>query len=133
MLTAKPFLGIEIGGTKLQLVTGTADGKVLTQHRFQIDKKEGAKGIRSLIAKKVHQNYNQKVAAVGIGFGGPVNWQTGQIATSFHIEGWSDFNCVEWLEPVVEAPVFLENDANVAALGEAMHGAGKGYSLVLYI
>ena len=129
----KPFMGIEIGGTKLQIVTGTADGHLLTKHRFQIEKKEGAKGIRAHIEKTVRESYYQEVAAAGIGFGGPVNWQTGQIATSFHIEGWADFNLTSWLEPIVGAPVFLENDANTAALGEAVHGAGKGYPLVLYI
>lgn len=126
-------MGIEIGGTKLQLVTGAADGNLLTKHRFKINKEEGAKGIKAIIEKTVFENYKQKVSAVGIGFGGPVNWQTGQIAASFHIDGWSDFNLVEWLEPIVEAPVFVENDANVAALGEAVHGAGEGYHLVLYI
>lgn len=133
MSANKPFLGIEIGGTKLQLLTGAFDGTVLTIHRFQINKEDGAKGIRTIIAKVVRENYQQKVSSAGIGFGGPVNWQTGKIATSFHIRGWSDFNLVEWLEPIVEAPVFVENDANVAALGEAIHGAGKGYHIVLYI
>lgn len=126
-------MGIEIGGTKLQLVTGTADGELLTKHRFQIEKSQGAQGIRDLIEKTVKENYSGRIDAVGIGFGGPVNWKTGQIATSFHIEGWSDFNLVKWLEPIAGAPVFLENDANVAALGEAVHGAGRGYQLVLYI
>lgn len=126
-------MGIEIGGTKLQLVTGSADGNLLTKHRFQINKKEGANGIRTFIEKTVRENYRKKIAAVGIGFGGPVNWKTGKIATSFHIEGWSDFNLAEWLEPIVEAPVFVENDANTAALGESIHGAGKGYKIVLYI
>ncbi len=133
MVTDKPFMGIEIGGTKLQVVTGTAKGEILTKHRFEIDKKEGATGIKKFIEEIVCKNYSRKIAAVGIGFGGPVNWQTGQIATSFHVEGWSDFNLVKWLEPIAEAPVFLENDANVAALGEALNGAGKGYDLVLYI
>ena len=126
-------MGIEIGGTKLQLVTGTAEGQILTTHRFQIEKKQGAKGIRELIKKTIKENYSGTIRATGIGFGGPVNWQTGQIATSFHIEGWSDFKFAEWVEGIVEGPVFLENDANVAALGEAMRGAGKGYDLVLYI
>ena len=133
MQTSKAFMGIEIGGTKLQLVTGTADGEILTRHRVQVEKERGAKGIRDVIEETIKQNYRAEIAAVGIGFGGPVNWQTGQIATSFHIEGWSDFNFAEWLQPIVEAPVFVENDANVAALGEAVRGAGKGYSLVLYV
>ncbi|HKH59402.1 MAG TPA: ROK family protein [Flavitalea sp.] len=133
MQTNKPFMGIEIGGTKLQLVTGTAAGEILTKHRFQIEKKQGAKGIRDLIERTIKENYTGKIDAVGIGFGGPVNWRTGLISTSFHIEGWANFNLTEWLQSLVGAPVFLENDANVAALGEAMHGAGKGYELVLYI
>lgn len=132
-MTDKPFMGIEIGGTKLQLVTGTADGNPLTKHRFQIEKQQGARGIQDLIQKTVIENYHQSITAVGIGFGGPVTWETGQIATSFHIEGWSNFNLRNWLEPIVEAPVYVENDANVAALAEATNGAGKDYQLVLYI
>ncbi|MGZ5136112.1 MAG: ROK family protein, partial [Flavitalea sp.] len=131
--TNKTFLGIEIGGTKLQLVTGTADGKILTKHRFDINRDQGAEGIKLAIEDTIRKNYIGEVQAVGIGFGGPVNVKTGQIATSFHIEGWSEFNFVEWLQPIVNAPVYLENDANVAGLGEAIHGAGKGYDLVLYI
>jgi glucokinase len=71
--------------------------------------------------------------AVGIGFGGPVNRLTGEIATSFHIKGWTGFPIAEWLQPIAEAPVFIDNDANVAALGEATHGAGKAFGHVLYI
>jgi len=127
------FMGIEIGGTKLQLATGKTDGRLLDKHRFDIKKEEGAKGIQEKIKQTIRENYNGKLTAVGVGFGGPVDWQTGQIATSFHIEGWSDFNLVNWLEPIVQAPVFIENDANVAALGEAVYGAGKGYRIVLYI
>lgn len=133
MRQAGNFMGIEIGGTKLQVVTGTADGTVLTHHRFEIHRAEGAKGIRDKIEQTVRENYSGAVAAVGIGFGGPVNWQTGQIATSFHVEGWSDFNLVEWLQPIVKCPVYIENDANVAALGEAKNGAGQEHQLVLYI
>lgn len=127
------FLGIEIGGSKLQLVKGNADGAALATHRFPVRKEEGAAGIRRNIEKTIHEHFREGVAAAGIGFGGPVNWKTGQIAASFHIEGWSDFNLVKWLEPIVEAPVFVDNDANTAALGEAVHGAGKDYSSVLYI
>ncbi|HRE50435.1 MAG TPA: ROK family protein [Flavitalea sp.] len=127
------FLGIEIGGSKLQLVKGNADGKLLAAYRFPVKKEEGAAGIRRTIEKTIREHFREGVKAAGIGFGGPVNWKTGEIAASFHIEGWSDFNLVNWLEPIIEAPVFVDNDANTAALGEAMHGAGKGYACVLYI
>jgi glucokinase len=133
MLSNETFLGIEIGGTKLQLVTGAVDGVLVTGHHFKINKEDGAHGIRQNIEKTIRENYSERITAAGIGFGGPVNWQNGQIAASFHIDGWSDFNIVDWLEPIVHAPVFVDNDANVAALGEALFGAGKEYRVVLYI
>ena len=39
----------------------------------------------------------------------------------------------EWLQQVSDAPVFIDNDANVAALGEAIHGAGAGFNIVFYM
>jgi glucokinase len=127
------LLGIEIGGTKLQIVGGDEAGNVVSAHRFSVDKAEGAAGIRKRIEETIKRHYTGLVTAVGVGFGGPVNAATGQIATSFHIDGWSAFALAGWLEPLVEAPVFVDNDANVAALGEATCGAGRGYTSVLYI
>ena len=127
------FLGIEIGGTKLQIVTGYADGTLLSEHRFDVKNEEGAAGIRSNIERIIAEYKSEKLAAVGVGFGGPVNRQTGRVETSFHIEGWSGFAISDWLTRLSGVPVFVENDANVAALGEAVHGAGKEYNHVLYI
>jgi len=89
-------LGIEIGGTKLQLVTGDNQGNIVQRHRYVVDKEAGAAGILERIAYTIRQ-YNQPLSAIGVGFGGPVNWQTGQIATSHQIEGWAGFNLAEWL------------------------------------
>jgi glucokinase len=127
------FIGIEIGGTKLQIVNGYANGNVISTHRFDVNKEEGAIGIRNNIEKTLHEYNAANIAAIGVGFGGPVDRFTGRIETSFHIEGWSGFAISAWLESVASVPVFIDNDANVAALGEATHGAGKEHEVVLYI
>lgn len=127
------FAGIEIGGTKLQIVTGNATGNILNTHRFEVIGDEGAEGIQRKIESTFKENYIGQLSAVGIGFGGPVNRITGQIATSFHVEGWSGFPIKDWLESIVDCPVRVDNDANVAALGEANLGAGRGFSPVLYV
>lgn len=72
-------------------------------------------------------------AAVGVGFGGPVDWRTGKICRSHQIEGWSAFDLGGWLQKLTGAPVFVDNDANVGALGEATHGAGIGFDPVFYV
>jgi glucokinase len=48
------------------------------------------------------------------------------------VSGWSDFPLVDWLSDLTGAPTLLENDANTAALGEAMRGAGRGFDPVFY-
>jgi glucokinase len=127
-------LGIEIGGTKLQIVTGDADCKILSRHRLAVDRAQGGAGIRRQIEATLAQILPQtKITAVGVGFGGPVDWRTGKICKSHHIEGWTGFDLGQWLAGLTHAPVFVDNDANVAALGEAYHGAGRGANPVFYV
>ncbi len=72
-------------------------------------------------------------AAIGVGYGGPVDWKTGRIVESHHIGGWSGVPLGEWLTEISGRPAFVENDANVGGLGEALHGAGRGHSPVFWI
>jgi glucokinase len=126
-------VGIEIGGTKLQLFATDGSGQVKERFRYEVDKTKGAEGILANISQ-TFKKLNTPITAVGVGFGGPINSETGQISTSYQIEGWAGFNLVSWLEEQTAAQTIrVENDANVAALGEALHGAGRGYRHVFYV
>jgi glucokinase len=128
------LLGIEIGGTKLQLVLGDKKGKISQSHRLKVDPAKGAKGIRAQIEEALPVlRRNRKLDRVGVGFGGPVDWKSGKICRSHQIEGWSGFDLAGWLEKLTGAPVVVDNDANVASLGEAACGAGVGYDPVFYV
>lgn len=128
------FLGIEIGGTKLQLVAGTAEGGMVDRRRLTVDRAAGGEGIRAQIAAALPELLRRhQPSAVGVGFGGPVDWRTGQICCSHQIAGWHDFPLGGWLREQTRLPVFVDNDANVAALGEARHGAGRGADPVFWI
>jgi glucokinase len=127
------YLGIEIGGTKLQLVVGTDDALIRERFRFVVDPEEGADGIKKQIKSTLKKIRLHAVAAIGIGFGGPVDHASGTIFTSHQIPGWGNFSIQEWLEGIAGIPVWIENDANVAAFGEAFHGAGKEYDKVFYV
>lgn len=126
-------VGIEIGGTKLQIATGDPHtGKIDQIYRYRVDKALGAGGILAQIEKTLLALPYPPVR-IGIGFGGPVNRTTGVIAASHQIGGWSGFDLLQWFKHRFEVPVFMDNDANVAALGEARFGAGKAYKKVFYI
>jgi len=127
-------IGIEIGGTKLQLVTGDAAGKILERRNFTVEPANGAAGIRRQIEQGLRELARSgPPEALGVGFGGPVDWKTGRICRSHQIEGWSEFDLGRWLRELTGAPVFVDNDANVAALGEARRGAGVGFNPVFYV
>ena len=128
------FLGIEIGGTKLQLVAGDEHAGILERWRFEVDAARGGAGIRAQIERALPEILKiREVAAVGVGYGGPVDWHTGQICCSHQVEGWSDFPLGDWLRERVSRPVVIDNDANCGALGEALRGTGQGSSPVFYV
>jgi glucokinase len=128
------YLGLEIGGTKLQVVTGDGNARIVERHRFQVDPASGGAGIRAQLEKIIPALAERvRPIAVGVGFGGPVDWKTGQICCSHQIEGWSDFPLAAWLSSLALAPVLADNDANLGALGEAACGAGAGFNPVFYV
>ena len=128
------LLAIEIGGSKLQLVSGDETGRILDRRRFAVERARGGEGIRAQIAEALPDLIARwRPRAIGVGYGGPVDWKTGRIAKSYHIAGWSDFPLADWLTSITQLPSFVENDANVAALGEALHGAGVGCDPVFWV
>ena len=128
------FIGIEIGGTKIQVVAGNSEGRILERHRLAADRARGGAGIRDQIASVVPGLLGRHApSAVGVGFGGPVDHGTGLICCSHQVAGWHDFPLGDWTRQLTGLPVVVENDANVAALGEALHGAGRGHRHVFWI
>ena len=128
------LLAIEIGGTKLQLYAGTPDGQILDRVRLAVDRAKGGNGIREQIAQTLPQLLSKwNPVALGVGYGGPVDWRSGQVLCSHQVEGWNDFPLGDWLRDQTGLPVAVDNDANVGGLGEALHGAGKGSSPVFWV
>jgi glucokinase len=133
------FLGIEIGGTKLQLGVGPGDGPLAALWRGPVDVAAGAEGIRRQVVAAVPELLGRarlersEVRGVGIGFGGPVDDATHTVLKSHQIEGWDGFPLADWIRDLLGWPATLGNDADMAGLAEALFGAGKGFSPVFYI
>jgi glucokinase len=133
------YLGIEIGGTKLQLGVGAGDGVLQGLWRAGVDVAAGPEGIRRQIGHAVPELLaksgvdRSRLLGIGIGFGGPVDDRTHSIIKSHQIEGWDNFALEKWISDLVGLPAVLGNDADVAGLAEALFGAGKGLSPIFYI
>jgi glucokinase len=128
------FLGIEIGGTKLQLALGEGDGHLTKIWRGAVSVEKGAEGIREQIEAAYHElAWGRKIQSVGVGFGGPTDDATGRIIKSHQISGWDDYPLTDWLQETLELPAKICNDADTAGLGEAIHGAGQGSSPMFYM
>ncbi len=133
------YLGIEIGGTKLQLGMGDGDGVIHSLWRGNVVPTDGADGIRRQITAAIPKlltsakRKRDELKGVGIGFGGPVNDATRTVIKSHQIQGWDDFPLAKWIEEITSLPAALGNDADVAGLAEALFGAGKGLSPIFYI
>lgn len=129
------FLGIEIGGTKLQLGVGPGDGTFVAEPvRLLVDRAEGAAGIRRQIIEAARPLLDEfGCAAVGIGFGGPIDALEGRTITSHQVEGWNGFPLAAWCREELGLGCALGNDADLASLAEARFGAGQGSDPVFYV
>jgi glucokinase len=133
------FLGIEIGGTKLQVGVGPGDGSIVQLERTKVDAGAGAERIRQQIVQIVPNALaaagvkRSDIRGVGIGFGGPVDADLGIVTKSHQVQGWAGFALADWARHELGWPAVVQNDADTAGLAEACFGAGRGASPIFYI
>ena len=129
------FLGVEIGGTKLQFGVGAGDGTPpISLTRRDVDPSVGAAGILEQIRKETSRlAASHYVRGIGVGFGGPVDGAKGRVRKSHHITGWENFPLVDWFRRNPGLPAVLGNDCDVAALAESRIGAGRGKDSVFFV
>ncbi|OLN23357.1 glucokinase [Domibacillus antri] len=122
----------DIGGTSIKMAFLTTEGDIIRKWSIPTDRSEGGLNIVSHIARSFNEELEQDgvtaadVIAVGVGAPGPADPVEGTISGAVNI-GWENgYPLKKLLEEALELPVFIENDANCAALGEMWRGAGNG-------
>jgi glucokinase len=129
------YLGIEIGGTKLQLGVGDGSGRELAAlERLDVNPRRGAAGILEQIenaARGLIPKHN--VERIGIGFGGPVDSAAGMTTKSHQVPGWESFPLGGWCRESLGKTAIVGNDCDSAALAEARYGAGRDTASVFYV
>ena len=121
--TSPLYLGLDLGGTKCALVTGTKDCRVLSRDEIRTaDFPDWRDALDALLRRAPRGPFR----AVGVSCGGPLDPSRGLILSPPNLPGWDDVPIVQTLEERLGAPAFLQNDANACALAEWRFGAGRG-------
>lgn len=121
--TSPLYLGLDLGGTKCALVTGTENCRVLSRDEIRTaDFPDWRDALDALLCRAPRGPFR----AVGVSCGGPLDPSRGLILSPPNLPGWDDVPIVQTLEERLGAPAFLQNDANACALAEWRFGAGRG-------
>ena len=130
-------IGVDLGGTNLKMALVSDNGDILFDLRKDTHAEKGVDFILSEIGEGIEillkRAKNQPLAGIGIGIPGPVFYEKGVVSYPPNLPGWKEEPVRDRIQNMFEFPVFVENDANVAALAEKAHGAGKGYNHILCI
>ena len=117
------LVGIDIGATSLDIALLRPDLGIIARHAQQADVQAGPGPImarlRTLLPAMLAQNgiAPDRVLAVGIGVPGPVNFAAGQLVNPPLMPGWDSYAIREDLREITDAPIFVDNDVNLMALG----------------
>ncbi|TBR61980.1 sugar kinase [Westiellopsis prolifica IICB1] len=129
------ILALDFGGTKLAAAIAHANSQEwLSYQRCLSPANAYASTDLEIMRSLIHSLLQEvKPMAIGVSFGGPVDANTGTIRLSHHVPGWENVPLQELLADEYGVSVGVDNDANVAALGEYRYGAGVGYDSLFYI
>jgi len=130
----KNHIAVDVGGTRMRAALYASDSLTpLKINRIKTRKKNSPPQERlEKLIKSVWPDSDQ-VDAIGIAIPGPVNCNTGMIEKAPNVPELSGFPIAPYLQEIFEVPIFLGNDANLAALGEWKFGAGRGHQNMVYL
>ena len=126
-------LAIDIGGTKFSMAL--FEGASMMERVTRTTDRAGGRDwmLEQMTGIATEWKRHREIERCGIGFGGPVEFERQRVALSTHVSGWSNFDLPAFLAPVLGVTPVIDNDANVGALGEARHGAGRGALPLFYM
>jgi glucokinase len=126
-------IGVDLGGTNLRIAAVDDQGALVEKVTLGTNRSLGREYAISTMCDAVRQlvaKYRDSAPLLGIGIGVPgiIDMQTGVVREAENLSGWKDYPAAADIGRRLQTPVILDNDSNVAALGEQWLGAAKGYS-----
>ncbi|MDA8078852.1 MAG: ROK family protein [Nitrospiraceae bacterium] len=117
----KYALGIDLGGTNLRVALVSEEGEIIRKI------KRPSSDIMASVEASVREALRDDVAGIGLGVAGLTDRKTNRVHVSPNLREIEGIDIVRELQTRFNLPVFMENDANAAALGEKIGGAGRSF------
>lgn len=135
----RTVIGVDLGGTNLRTAIVSSDGEILDKHKEATKAVDGwVKVVARLIDNIKRQletatRMGTEIFAVGVGAPGVILVDKGIVVKSPNFPDWNNLPLKAELEKALKIPVFIENDANAAALGEKWRGAGQDIRSMIHL
>lgn len=130
----KKYIGVDLGGTQVRAAIISQDGEILQMVSNPSLAQEDAETIVNNLIATIHQlDIDDEVAGIGLGVPGPVDTALGAMVMVTNIPALTGYHLVQAIEDEFKLPTYMDNDANVAGLAEAIIGVGKGKPIVYFV
>ncbi|MDP2726570.1 MAG: ROK family protein, partial [Dehalococcoidia bacterium] len=131
------IVAVDLGGSRFRVALASRSGELHKRESYATRAEEGREAVISRIVQAARETMAsvpvEEVLAVGVGAPGPLDPRTGVIFTPPNLPGWKDVPLKALLENALGLPIYVGNDANLAALGEHRFGAGRGFDHLVYL
>jgi glucokinase len=124
-------IGIDIGGTNTRIALIDDKYNIVNRIQFSSDPSNPIETIKK-ISKEVN-SFNKEIVGIGVSCPGPLDLINGIVLETPNLPGWWNFPVSNKLSEACELPVYLENDANLAALAESIIGEGRKYRYIQFL
>jgi predicted NBD/HSP70 family sugar kinase len=132
-------IGVDFGHTHLRVAVGNLAHQVLAEESEPMDvdasSTQGFGRAEELVNRLIAATGfgAEKVVGVGLGVPGPIDVESGTLGSTSILPGWTGINPSDELANRLGVPVYVDNDANLGALGELVWGSGRGVRDLAYI
>ncbi len=129
------IIGVDLGGTRIRAALLDRKLQIIRREETLTHAEEGLESTLQRIKDLIHKVLPEdgKPEGIGISAPGPLHPETGVIVAPPNLPGWHDVPLGDMVKKEFDVPVYVGNDANVAALAEVMRGAAEGYSNAIYV
>jgi glucokinase-like ROK family protein len=133
------ILGLDVGRTHLKMILTNLAPEIVAQRLLPFDTERGPEECLTLLVAEVRRFLEeqgggwQSLLGIGLGIPGPLSPDLRRLSSPPHMPGWDNVDLWQRLQAEFPCPLYIDNDANMGALGESRCGAGRGAGQMAYI